>query len=342
MYGQRVVLYFGHMKQFQFYRSLFGEAFQLTWRYKGWWLVGFLIMLFSGSLGYQMIGQGVGSLLQPELWWSRWQTFSTQLTPSALFSGQWRLLTTDPGSWFSLLFVFVVVSVALFIMISLGVLALTTLISAMKLREQQGVFAFLPSLREAVRHFWPSLGGVVLLQIVSQSLLLLFSVPVASLVLTAPGVWKAAVTALAIFVFALCSIFVALISMYALIAVVVDDLSLGRAIVRSWRLLRRAWLASSLMMLYQFLILFGLSVILVVLTSLVIVPVAIIGFVLVANQQFDFTSMLPIGTFYLLTLLFAVFGAANTVFQICSWCLMYFKLTERNEAADVLVAEIRW
>jgi hypothetical protein len=330
------------MKQFQFYRALFGEAFQLTWRYKGWWLVGFLILLFSGSLGYQMIGQGVSSLLQPELWWSRWQTFSTQLTPTALLSGQWNLLMTDPGSWFSLLFVFFVVVVSLFVMLSIGVFALTTLISAMKLREQRGEFSFVASLREAAHHFWPSLGGVILLQIVSQALLLLFSVPVASLVLTAPGVWKSVVTGLAILVFALCSLVVALVSMYALIAIVVDDMSLGRAIVRSWRLLRRAWLASSLMMLYQFLLLFGLSVVLVVFTSLVIVPVAIIGFVLVANQQYDFTSMLPLGTFYLLMLLFAIFGAANTVFQICSWCLMYFKLTERNEAADVLVAEIRW
>ncbi len=330
------------MKQFQFYRALFGEAFGLTWRYKAWWLVGFLILLFSGSLGYQMIGQGISSLLQPELWWTRWQTFSTQLTPSALFAGQWRLLTTDPGSWFSLVVVFFVVSIAVLLMLTLGVLAFTTLVSAMKLREQQGEFSFVVAVREALNHFWPSFAGIVLLQIVSQALVLVFSVPVAALTLSAPGIWKGVATGLAIFIFSLCSILVAMVSMYALIAIVVDDMRLCRAIVHAWRLLRRAWAASIVLMLYQFLILLGLSLTLIVFTSLVVVPLAIIGFILVANQQFDFTSMLPIGTFYLLMLLFAIFGSANTMFQICSWCLMYFKLTERNEAADVLVAEIRW
>jgi hypothetical protein len=224
----------------------------------------------------------------------------------------------------------------------LGVQALNLLISAMKLREREGEFSFGRAMRESIHHFWPAFAAVLILQILSQAVLLLFSVPVSALTLTEPGVLKMVATGVILLVYALVSLFIAIVSIYTIIAIVVDDMHLGRGILQGWHLLRRAFSSSALMMLYQFLLLVGLSVILIVVTSLIVVPIAIIGFVLVANQQFDFTSFLPLGTFYLLVLFFMVFGAVNTVFQIISWCLMYFKLTERNESPDVLVAEIRW
>ncbi|MBI4121820.1 MAG: hypothetical protein HY461_00655 [Parcubacteria group bacterium] len=324
------------MAQLKLYRSLFGEALHLTWRYKGWWLVGLLILLFSGSLGYQLVGQGVTSLLRPDVWLRRWELFTTQLTPSALLSGQWELLTNAPVSGVSALFIMAVVGLALLVMIALGAVALTALISAMKQREQEGEFSLLRALREALRHFRPALGGVILLQIVSQVLLILFSIPVSAMAAMAPGALKIILTALVLVAFAVLALGIVIVSMYALIAIVVENVGLGRGIMRAGHLLRRAWRQSILLMFYQFVILFGVSLALVIFTSLIVIPLAIVGFVLVAKQQFNFTSLLPMGTFYLLSLLFIIFGSANTMFQVCSWCLMYFKLTEGEESAHVL------
>ncbi len=328
------------MKQTLSLRSVLQEAFAITWRQKAWWFVGLLAFFLSGSLGYQLITQGLSRLVNPVEWVNRWSAVSAGLSPLALLRGQWTLLTTNPSGWFTLVGVWLLIGLVLFFFLFIAAYALTTILSAVKIREEQGMMLFGAALREAWYHVRTVLAVVIIAPIISNLLLALFSGPVLALTMQ-PGSFFTAIVLMVLFVvYAVLIIALALIVIYTLVAAVMYDLSLVRAIKFAWLFFWRNWLISVLLLLAQIAITLVAALALVIIISFILIPITILGYVLVANQQYDITQFLPNLILLLIMLGFLVFGAAYTVFQLASWALLFLNAQDDGVSVRVSIEEI--
>lgn len=334
------MLYYNHMNYLSFFRAVLGEAYLMTWRNKGWWLLGVLAFFLSGTIGYQLATRGMNNLANPVEWMNRWQTVSAGASPWVLFVGQWRLLTSDPASWFTLVGVWLIIGLILFALLCVSAYAVTVLISAVKVREQQGELSFILATREAWFHARTVVAVVILTQFVSNIVLALFSLPVLALTVYSGGILAGIVSVLLYVIYALVMAVLAMWVVLTLVGAILYDLPLFKALRFGWVFFWRHWRLTTGLFLSQVLITVIASFILIVLVSFIVIPVTIIGYLLVANQQYDISQFLP-NLILLLTFGgFFVFGSAYTVFQLFSWTLAVLTIQEQGTAWRVSIEEI--
>ncbi len=321
-------------------REVFRESLFITWRQKGWWLLGLLAFFLSGSVGYQLIAQSIRNLSEPVEWVNRWQSLSAGASAMDLLRGQWSILMRDPGGWFALVGVWIAIGIVLFVLFSVSVYAVTVILSGIKVREQQGSMDARLSFREAWHHLRSMLAVVILTQIVSNLLLVLFSGPVLSLTVSSGGVLPAVALVLLFIVYIAAIAILAIWVVYTALSIVMYDLPLFKALRMGWIFLWRNWLVSLKLLLAQLAITVVATFLLSVAVSFIVIPVTIAGYILVANAQYDITALLPNLILILTFGGFILFGAVYTFFQLISWALLFLDAQEQGAAISVSIEEI--
>lgn len=310
-----------------YFRQIFKEAFQLTWRHKLWWLLGFFALLISSSFSYQVVSQGVSSLTNPIQWWKKWQLWAAGTSPIELFTAQWGILLSDPAGWFRAVFVWTIVLAFAFALLALCIYSIITVISIAKLKQINGMESLLLAVREAKTAFWGVLWAFILAQLVINALILVFSIPVISFGGT-QNIFAAFLLYGFFVLFVLCAIAIAALSFYTILFIVIEEEKLANALILSWALLKRHWVITLEMFLLQTLVGIGVVLLLSLLVSLITIPVTIIGVILVSQQLFDITASLPKLTLFVLTLLTFIGISAYSMFNLYSWTFLFMRFKE--------------
>lgn len=277
-----------------------------------------------------MVARNVYRLAQPEVWVQRWQWLS-HFNPGVLLSGQWRILTTDPQGWIALVLGWAAVLAVLAVLFFLSIVAFDFLLSAIKLRKGNA-FNFAATVMEIKHHLWPLTLSTLLVYIVSNILLLAFSIPVTMATVMHPGSTQTVIFVLAFGLLFLASVFLSAMAMYTWLAIVFHDYGLKPALIYAWRFLRTHWISTLLLMIIQTVVVVLTMLVLLVAISLVLIPIVIATYLLVAYKQFDLTQYVPQLVFYGLVLIFTLFSSIYTVFQLANWSLLFQRPNESDDA----------
>ena len=314
------------MKHKPFFRPILWESWQLTWRHKGWWLISLLALLVTSSIGYQFILQSYASLVNPDMWMQRWQNWAELGLPFGFISSQFNVLGSDPKGWLIMIFVWAMIIIVLAILFSISIYAMSMIIAAIRFRNKAGRFSMLATMREAWVHFKSVFAAIILALIVSNALLLIFSLPIVWLGLGNLGFASIIGLIIVFALFGIISFLIAILTIYTLLYIILEDLSLSSAIVAAWRLFKNYWLISLEMLLLQFLIIALIVGLVTLLISVLVVTIVVFGIVLLANQQVDIMASVPIVMLYLIGILYLILGSVYTMFNLLSWSLMFVGL----------------
>ena len=317
------------MKQKQFFIPILKDGWKITWRHKGWWLIGLLALFLTGSFGYQLVLQGVQSLANPDRLVLKWQQWSVLSQPLDIVKGQFEIFRSAPLDWLVLAGIWLVIGLVAVILFSISVYALTMIIAAVKNHVLTERLSFVVAFTESFLHFKSVFGAVLLLTVVTNVLMIIFSLPIVALGF-GTGATSAAVLIVVFAIFLIVSFLISMVGLYTILAIVVDNLKVSPAIARGWKMLKNHLVVSVEMFLIQILIAIAAAVLLLFLVALLVIPAAIIGTLLVAGQQFDITAALPAAVLILLVAGALFIGAIYTLFQLASWVLLYMRIDKQG------------
>lgn len=326
------MVYLPRMKQTQFFRDLLRQSWLITWRNKLWWLFGFLALFISGALGFQLITGNIFRLTQSNEWIERWRWLS-EFHPGVLLKGQWMILTSDPKGWFAMIIGWLAVLILLALLFAVSVFAVNVLLSGFKLREGTKL-NLVRAVMESKHHMRPLLVAILAVFLLSNVLLLALSIPVTMASLNATSALSGVVYVCSFLLLFLLSVFISLMAMYTWLGIVFYDYNVLHALQSAWRFLRSHWISSLTLLVLQIVLVIATTLLLVIAMSLVLIPIVIVGYLLVAYQQYDLTQHLPRLVFYFLVFVFTVFSAAFTVFQLASWSLLFTQPASGDEGVS--------
>lgn len=312
-----------------FLRPILVDALKLTWENKAMWFIGLLAFFITGSLGYQLILQGVQSVLQPLQWWERWQNFAQGASAIDIVAGQFQLLFSDPIGWLIASVVWGLILLVLFALYCISAYAITTVIAYAKLQlDEKKTSSLGHAIQEAKHYFWTVFWIILLFQLAANVLILLFSIPVIWFGVTQSGTIATIFLFLFLAIFLVAVFMISMIALYALQYAVVQEEKLGAAIALAWRLFLKHWVITLEMFLIHVLISIAVSLLVIIASSLIVIPVAIIGLILVSNQAFVLSSFLPQLLLILLSILLVVSNVLLNMFQLYSWTFLVTRFEE--------------
>jgi len=314
------------MKQKQFFLPILYNAWLMTWKNKLSWLAGLFALFLSGVLGFQVIVQGITGLAQPTFWWARWKAWASGMSPIDFFSGQWNILTTDTTGWLVMFLVWAAILIGLLVLAILSIYSITVIISAAKIKFVSKRDDFLLALREAFFHFKSVFWAVVLTQIASSVLVILFSIPVIWLGVNNTSILKLILLLLFFFVFLAVAYSIAMIALYTVMHIVVEDYTLSAAVVGAWNIFKQYWFITLEMFVIQLVIAAAVAILTVIVVGLFAIPIIIIGLIMVSNQMYDISAFLPKLVLYLSIFIMVAVASAYTVFQLLSWSFMFMNI----------------
>ncbi len=316
-------------KDTPFLRSILKDSFNLSWQYKKMWLVGFVAFFVLGTFGYQLVIQGVQSIVQPTQWWERWEAFSNGISVTDILSGQFQILLNDPYGWLAAVSVWALFLLVLLVIYFISIYALTILVvfAKGKINKKEKI-SFSLLLQEAKFSVWNVFGLMLLFHLVSNVLIIAFSIPVVWFGVTNQGVASTIFLAIFFGLFLVLAFMLAMIFLYALLSAIVEEKKISDAIISAWSVFKKHWVITLEMFLIQVLVLISSTVIVVLFTSLLIVPVAIIGFLLVSNQIFAVTSFLPQLLLLVLSVALMFVSIFVNMFQLYTWTNLFIRFEE--------------
>lgn len=309
------------MQEDTLYRHILKDALRTAWKYKAFWVLGFLAVFWGDIGAYQSLNRAFGEL---GLFLPRTLALEGPLLPA-------REAFTTGG--FAMLIFLTLIALAF---VALVVVAVTSgrggLIWAIARTKEKKSVPLNSALRRGLECFWPLLGIGVLSRL---------DIPLYFLILD--PVLSAGMGAVQFSLFALAFIFVTLLSialsflgLYASAFVVLDDASLLRAIKGSLRLFARHWLVSIELGLILYVITFLLGFGIILALFVLGIPFILAG-ALAALMQANAGVWFAIVVGALIYLIFLVLvGAAYTTFQYAAWTALFMRLRSGSAIAKVV------
>ncbi len=317
-----------HMKMEQFFRPIFREAWLLTKTHKAWWVIGLLALFLMGAVGYQAVFQGIRSLTAPDQLLLVWEQWSIVSDPGSLIQGQFETVKAAPKDFAILSGVWVFIALVSLVAYSISVFAVTMIFSGVKRYMMTQRFHLMDAAKESLHHFWGVFWAFLLAIVLLNALIIAFSLPVITLGLAEGGVGNIILLIILFAIFLVLALLVSIVSTFTAIGVVLDDYTLSQSIQAAWGVFKRHLLVTLELFIIHILIAFGLSLVLIIAISLLVVPVTIIGVLVVAAEQYLLTQYLPMVMIILLYVGFALLGAIYALFQLISWALFYKRIDD--------------
>ena len=315
----------------KFYRDIFKEATQVTWKNKYLWFFGLFAALFGASGDYEIISRfltgdssvfGWGAILQTNVF--SFQTFNTISD----------FMTEDPLSFILTMFVALFILVLVIFIVWLATVSLSALVANAAALTAGKKVSFKDGVEVGGKNFWSVFALNIFNKVLVSAIFLMIALPLA---LSAGR----SLIAYNFFYFLVFIIFVpvaivaSFIVKYAIAYKVIKNKSLLDSLRLSWRLFLKNWLISVEMAFILFVLnfLYGLAVLL--LMFILAVPLLFLALILYYfTSFFGFWLVATIGLI-LFFILIAAAGAFIAAFQIYSWTSLFIELTGRGATAKV-------
>ncbi len=315
------------------YRTLFKQAWLITWRHKYLWFFGLFaaVVAGGGSWEYQIFSQSLnnGLIEGSYLRLANIQALG-ELTQSFWY-GLGDLLTYDIWTILSAISLIILtvslIAFALWLSISSQAALVSETKKLLNPKKKNQDLSIRTGLTHGHSHFW-SLAGL--------NILIKFLVTLAFFIMSLPLLfmsWRetdllAAIYVILFVIFIPVAVSLSLIIKFAIAYRVLDDKSALIALEKGELLFRKNWLISLEAAIILFIINFVASLILLVVLSLFFLPIFTVSLLLSA-------TWLSYTILFLAIILVVMFGSSLTAFQISAWTNLFLSLTEKGGQAKL-------
>ena len=316
-----------------FYRQILGDAWRLSITHKHLWIFGFFAT-FIGFGGVSEIMFGIYDRMTRLLP----QVVGLKETPLMLLPGFATIramLSMSPYPAVSMLIFSVVILLFFAVFAAVVSVAAGALVGSIRKIERGAE----PTLVEGIKMGIEPICRVFAINAIAKiGILVLFLLTSANLVhlLSDRSLVSGFFYLLSYVVFTLVAIAIAIISVYATIAVVVDKLPIVPAFANGWNMLKRHWLVNIEMVIVLLFINAGLSVVALLLAMILSVPlIFLFVFAALLKSTMLLTIIMTITAIVLIALI-VVIGSFVTTFQATSWTLMWLRLMKHLPTPKII------
>lgn len=309
------------------HRQILKNAWQMTWRHKWLWFLGFFAAFWASNSLYQFfrwsfqaeqswqnpLGSGQGQIIWERMW--TWQS-SDAMTPLAI-----------------LILIILVAAVA-------AIIWLTTasqggLISAVYDISKEKKINFRRAIIVGTENFWKILAVSVLGKAVIGLLILGF-IALTIQFRDSLAWWSVLLFLLGFVLLAAASIVVSFLVTYALAYCMVDNFSLGRSIKESLRLFFRNWLLNLEMGVILYTVGLLLSLAMGVVAMILAVPLLLLFIIIMFLNLPSAVWIVGVPTIIIFFILLILAGSAFVTFEFSAWVLLFKRLTEGKAVAKLI------
>lgn len=303
------------------YRSIFRQAWGITWQYKYLWFFGFFAALLGNGGEYEILSKALkGDMSQGIANFFR-GTFETGLFSAQGMSNLFLTIRTEPYTVLTIFLIGILSLVLFLFVVWLAMASQGALVNNAALAKSGKKTSFQANLNSGIKNFWKILG----LNIVSRFLIyLIFGLISLALI------FSSLLYGLLFILFIPAAISVSFIIKYAIAYAVVKKSKFLESAIMGWRLFMNNWLVSLEMAFLLFFInlLVGLSlVVLMIILSVPFLFVMILFGKLASVFFFFVVAGFSIAAF--LALVFVI-GSMLAVFQVSAWTTLFMELEGRG------------
>ncbi|MEA3249942.1 MAG: hypothetical protein U9Q03_06360 [Patescibacteria group bacterium] len=316
-----------------FYRQVLGDAWKLSITHKHLWMFGFFAT-FVGFGGVSEIMFGIYDRMTQLLP----HVVGLRQTPMMLLPGfatMRAMMAMSPYPWLSMLIFTVVILLFFAVFASVVSIAVGALVGSVRKIERGGE----PTLAEGVKLGVPPICKVFAINALAKiTVLMLFLLTSANLVhlLSDRSLVSGFFYLTSYVVFTIVAVIVAIISVYATIAAVVDKLPIIPSVVNGWHLLKRHWLVNLEMVIVLLFVNVGLSVVALLIAMILSVPlIFLFVFAALLKSTALLTIIMTITAIVLISLIVLI-GSFVTTFQAAAWTLLWLRLAKHRPTPKIV------
>ncbi len=293
-----------------FYRHVFKDAWQGSWRNKQLWVLG-LLSAFWGVTGLQMVWDWFHTVFQSTAAMHQYRAEIRHFTPPLGHVG------------FSSVAAFITL-VALFALLLWVVTASRAGVFWALYRaggERAGKNLVHESLRVGTVRFWPVLIANALGRLVISAIFILLLLVVGAIGIS--SFWSAVGSTIIIITATLGALLIGIMTIFTTLGIVVGDMKISRALRASWQHMRRHWLVTLESVILLYLLNAAVGVFMVVAAAALALPLLMLLVVtsIVSSALSLWLVAVPIGVVILLALL--LLGAWYATFEAAAWTSIY-------------------
>lgn len=309
------------MKEGTLYRHILKQSWQITWKNKILWILGFLAV-FWGGIGSYGIFNKVIEVLGP--------------TPPQWFVDNEPLLPSLQGLTISGWILLIFIALAVIAVILIGIMLVTAgrggLVWAVFCKKEKSAVTLSSALLCGMSRFWPllAIGVIIHLDILAYGFLL------DPFVKESPGFWGVALYAAIFTLLSLISIVLSFLGIYAAAFVVLEKQSLVQSIKGAVRLFIRNWLVSleSAVLLYLINIAVGIAALIGLFVLAVPFVLLFIILALLKLAGGVWFILIPAALIYVALVIAA--GSVLVAFQYAYWTLLFLRIRDGSALAKIL------
>lgn len=323
------------------YRSIIRQAISITWQYKYLWFFGLFATLLASNFEVELVSR---FLNQNSASSYSWQGFmQTGLFSSQSWNGFMEVAQTSPSSFVGILILLLVLGMLAVALLWLSITSQVALVSntdkalngSKKATQSKRYHDVSSGIQEGNRYFWPVLFLNIAVRIVVFLLAFVTIVPF-MLWASAQGLGFGIVYLLSFIIFLSIALSLALITRYAIAAMVLKGKTIKEALVHAWHLFFNNWLVS----LEMAFILFAISLLSTFAIILAVLIIAIPFIVLYLVSFYLGLYIIWVGVLLLAIIVsiavVIIGGSMVTVFQTTSWVGLYNQLITKGGATSKL------
>lgn len=314
------------------YRSLFKQAWQISWKNKYLWFFGLFASLLSAGGGLGLLSKNLGANYSGDFWTGVSSLLDIKFFYQSVTRGFADLFKSD---WlFALDNIIVLILIALIILfiIWLAVACQGGLIShVQRILKHKKKDSLELSLKDGLaaghQKFWPLLSLNIIFKVLINFAFLIISIPFLFIALSDSGLLGLAYIILFI-IFVPVAIALNLIIKYAMAYNVLEHNTFATSIENAWRLFKKNWLISMEMLIALFVVDFLAGLIVLIFLSIFILPLFIVG----ATFSLAWLSALMI---LLAIIVIVISGALIATFEGAGWVSLFIRLEEKGGVAKL-------
>jgi len=309
------------------HRQILKDAWQMTWRHKWLWLLGFFAAFWASNGLYQFFRWS----FQAE---QGWQNPLSNGSGQMMWEKVWTWQSSDAITPLAILILVILVAVVA------GIIWLATasqggLISAIYDLSKEKAIKLRKALVIGTENFWKILAVSVLGKVVIGLLIFGFVVLTMQSRDTLSW-WSIPLFLLGFVLLAAASIVVSFLVTYALAYSMVDDFSLGRSIKESVRLFFKNWLLNLEMGVILYALGLLLSLAMGVVAMILAVPLLLLFIIIMFLNLPSAVWIVGVPTIIIFFILLLLAGSAFITFEFSVWVLMFKRLTEGKAVAKLI------
>lgn len=311
------------------YRKILAQSWQILWRRPWLWLLGLLAAPFVNDYEYRLFLNSFDKLANPQQnWW--WPGTITANYTNTGGAGQILLM----------ILILIIAAIILWLMVTAtgALFAASDSIANKKQGDLRAAWA------KGKKHFWAVLGLVIIGKGLTVVLIMVAVAPVVLIAATATTNLTIIISALLSFIiFVPLAVIISFATKYGIAYAVLEEQTLGHALVNGWKLFWKNWLVSLEVALLLFAIGLALSVALVIISLIILVVVITVNTVLgtigvpVLMNLSGFIILRVIASIIALPIVL-IAGALLASFQTATWTVLFRGLTTKGIIPKIL----RW